>query len=152
MIKMYLALSFVTVSLLFSILGQAGFPRGEGAEMKKAPVEKNDSLEAGVWGGQHIRMKVTDSGAELEYDCARSTIDQPIELDCQGRFEVKGRFIKEHGAPVSRDNAPNSSPVRYAGQVEGDKMKLTIRHEETGENFGDYNLTRGSEGQLMKCM
>ncbi len=151
MIKMYLTLSVVTVSLLFSILGQGGSCRSEGARMKNAQVEKNDRLATGVWGGQHIRMEVTDAGAQLEFDCAHSTIDQAIILDRQGRFEVKGKFTKERGGPVRRDQAPNSSPVRYAGQVEDQTLTLTITHDETGESFGDYTLTQGSEGRLMKC-
>ncbi|HKQ53011.1 MAG TPA: hypothetical protein VJT74_11615 [Pyrinomonadaceae bacterium] len=119
--------------------------------MNNAPAEKSDRLAAGVWGGQHIRMEVTDGGAQLEYDCAHSTIDEAIVLDRQGRFEVKGKFTKERGGPVRRDRPPNSSPVRYSGQVEDQTLTLTITHDETGESFGDYTLTRGSEGRLMKC-
>ncbi len=150
---MYLALSFVTVSLLFSTLGQGGSCRSEGAKLRNAPAVKNDDrLAAGVWGGQHIRMEVTDDGAQIEYDCAHSTMDEPVVLDRQGRFEVKGKFTREHGGAVRDNESPNSSPVRYAGQVEGQTMTLTIRHDETGESFGDYTLTQGSQGRLMKCM
>jgi hypothetical protein len=153
MIKMYLALSFVTVSLLFSILGHGSSCRSEGAKMSNAPVVKNDDnkLAAGVWGGQHIRMQVTDGGAQIEYDCAHSTIDQAIVLDRQGRFDVKGKFTREHGGPVRDNEAPNSSPVRYAGQVEDQTLTLTITHDETGESLGSYTLTQGSVGRVMKC-
>ena len=151
MTKMYLTLSLVTVSLLFSILGQGGSCRSEGAKMNNARVEKNDRLAAGMWGGQHIRMEVTDGGAQLEFDCAHSTIDQAIILDGQGRFEVKGKFTKERGGPVRSDRPPNSSPMRYAGQVEDQTLTLTLTHDETGESFGSYTLTQGSAGRLMKC-
>jgi hypothetical protein len=152
MIKTYLALSFVTVSLLFSILGQGSSCRSEGAKMSNAPVLKSaDRLAAGVWGGQHIRMEVTDAGARVDYDCAHSTIDQPILLDRQGRFGAKGNFTKERGGPVREGETPDRSQVRYAGQVEGETMTLTVTHDETGESFGDYTLTRGSQGRVMKC-
>ncbi|HEY0377669.1 MAG TPA: hypothetical protein VGC87_12160 [Pyrinomonadaceae bacterium] len=120
--------------------------------MNNAAVEKKDRLAEGVWGGQHIRMEVTADGAELDYDCAHSTIDQPIVLDRQGRFEVKGKFTREHGGPVRNNETPNSTPVRYNGQVEDQTMTLTITHDETGEDFGSYTLTEGSQGRLMKCM
>ena len=32
------------------------------------------ALPNGVWGGEHIRMDVTDSGADIEFDCARGTV------------------------------------------------------------------------------
>ncbi len=150
---MYLALSFVTVSLLFSTLGQGGSCRSEGAKRSNAPGVKNDDrLAAGVWGGQHIRMEVTDDGAQLDYDCAHGTIDQPIILDRQGRFEATGTFTREHGGAARDDESPKSSPVRYAGQVEDQTMTLTIKREETGEDFGAYTLTQGSAGRVMKCM
>lgn len=143
MIKMYLTLLFVTASLLFSTPGQGS---------ERARMNNDDRLVAGVWGGQHIRMEVTDDGAQIEFDCAHSTMDEPVVLDHHGRFEVKGKFTREHGGPVRSERAPNSSPVRYIGQVEGQTMTLTIRHDETGESFGDYTLTQGSQGRLMKCM
>lgn len=151
MIQVNLTLSFVTFSLLFSILGQSGSCRSQEAKMNNAPAGSNERLAAGVWGGQHIRMEVTDDGAQIEYDCARSTIDQPITLDSQRRFAVKGKFTGEHGGPIREDEVPNVSPVRYAGQVSGDTLTLTVTHDETGESFGTYTLTRGSAGRVMKC-
>ncbi|HJU56208.1 MAG TPA: hypothetical protein VJ715_16620 [Pyrinomonadaceae bacterium] len=119
--------------------------------MNNAPAGSNERLAVGVWGGQHIRMEVTDGGAQIEYDCARSTIDQPITLDSQMRFAVKGKFTREHGGPIREDEVPNVSPVRYAGQVSGKTLTLTVTHDETGESFGTYTLTQGSAGRVMKC-
>jgi hypothetical protein len=151
MFKVKLTLSFVTFSLLFSIVGQSGSCRSKEAKMNNAPVGNNERLAAGVWGGQHIRMEVTNGGAQIQYDCANSSIDQPITLDSQGRFAVKGKFSKEHGGPIREDEAPNVSPVRYAGQVSDDTLTLTVTHDETGESFGTYTLARGSAGRVMKC-
>ena len=151
MLKVNLTLSFVTFSLLFSILGQSGSCHSKEAKMNNAPVGNNERLAAGVWGGLHIRMDVTDDGAQIEYDCANSTIDRPITLDSQGRFAVKGKFRREHGGPIREDEVPNVSPVRYAGQVSGKTLTLTVTHDETGESYGTYTLTKGSTGRVMKC-
>ena len=152
MIKTYLALSFVTVSLLFSILGQGSSCRSEGAKMSNTPALKNaDRLAAGVWGGQHIRIDVTDDGARVDFDCAHSTIDQPILLDNQGRFNAKGNFTRERGGPNREGETADSNPVRYAGQVEGETMTLTVTFDKTGESIGDFTLTRGNQGRVMKC-
>lgn len=151
MIKMYLTLSFVTVSLLFSILGEGSSCGSKAARTNNAPAAQNERLAAGVWGGQHIRLEVTDGGAQIEYDCAHGTIDEPIILDPQGRFEAKGTFTKEQGA-ARIDAVPENSPVRYAGQVKGQTMTLTLKRDESEESSGAYSLTLGSEGRLTKCM
>lgn len=41
----------------------------------------------GIWGGQHIGLTISDTGANLAYDCAHGTIDGQIHLD-QGKSVV----------------------------------------------------------------
>jgi len=96
-------------------------------------------------------MEVTDNGAQIEYDCAHSTIDEPIALDRSGKFQVKGKFTPEHGGPVRSDETPKSSPVRYLGELKGNELTLTVTNTETGKTLGNFNLSRGSDGRLMKC-
>ncbi len=55
-------------------------------------------------------MTVVDSSITLEYDCAYGTIDEPIEPDEQGRFEVTGIHIIEQGGPVRSDEIPANTP------------------------------------------
>jgi hypothetical protein len=141
----------LAVCLLFSILGEGGSCRNKEAERSNVPVERNDKLANGVWGGQHIRLEVTDSGGNLEYDCAQSTIDEPIILNREGNFDVKGKFTPQHGGPIRRDEENNSYPVRYTGKTKDGEMTLTITNPEKKETIGTFNLTRGSEGRLMKC-
>jgi hypothetical protein len=146
-----LMFSVFAVSLVFSILGQSGSCRNRETSMNSAPVEKKVRLANGVWGGQHIRMEVTDNGAQIEYDCAHSTIDEAIVLNRSGRFDVKGKFTAQHGGPIRRDEEPRSSPVRYVGEANAKTIALTITNTETRETLGSFTLTRGSEGRLMKC-
>jgi hypothetical protein len=144
-------LLFIALPLLFSLLGQTGSCRNKEKAMNTAPLERLGRLANGVWGGQHIRMEVTENGAQIEYDCARSTINEPIVLDRAGRFDVKGRFIREHGGPIRSDEEPSTAAARYVGAVQDQKLTLTITNTESGETLGSFTLTKGNEGRLMKC-
>src|SRR2546422_884314 len=57
-------------------------------------------LLPGVWGGDHISMSIADAGTHLELDCAHGDIPAVPVLDRQGRFEVAGTYVREHGGPI----------------------------------------------------
>ena len=107
-------------------------------------------LPTGTWGGQHIIMEVTARSVSIEYDCAHATIDQPIILDRHGRFNVSGRQFPEHGGPV-REESNDGYPARFAGQVKGNVMTLTVTNSHTNESIGTFTLTHGQQSRLMKC-
>ena len=107
-------------------------------------------VPAGVWGGQHIRLEVTAREASIEYDCAHATIDQSITLDRNGRFNVSGTQFPEHGGPV-RPGSQNGYPARFAGQVKGNVMTLTVTDSNTNESIGTFTLKYGQQPRLMKC-
>ncbi|MDQ3917717.1 MAG: hypothetical protein M3348_04515 [Acidobacteriota bacterium] len=146
-----LIFSLVAASLLFAVAGQSGSCRNKEEASGKAASAKGERLAAGVWGGEHVRLDVSEGGAAVEFDCANGSIDQPVVLDAEGRFEVKGRFAAEHGGPVRRDETDNTRPARYAGQVKGDTLTLTVNVGDSKESVGTFTLTRGSQGRLMKC-
>ena len=148
---MNLTLSFIVVSLIFTILVQSGSCRNKGEAVNTAPAEKNNKLANGVWGGQHIYMEVTDNEVSIVYDCAHGAITQPIILDGAGTFDVKGTYIREHGGPIRKDEELTSQPARYAGQVKGDVLTLTLTLTDTEETVATFTLTHGSEGQVRKC-
>ena len=108
------------------------------------------TVATGAWGGQGILVQVSEKGAEVEFDCARGQIAQPITLDKHGDFEVAGTFTAGHGGPVRRDENPQAAPARYSGHVDGDAMSLTVSRGE--EKVGSYSLTRGSQPHLTKCL
>jgi hypothetical protein len=95
-------------------------------------------------------MVVSRSGARLEYDCAGSTIDQPIVVDGKGRFTAKGSYRPESGGP-RRSGQSDGRPVRYAGQLNGDTMRLTVTPEGSRLPLGVFGLTRGTDPLLTKC-
>lgn len=149
MSKISLILTLVALPLLFVIEGQSRSCRS--TKVSNERKEMADKVAAGVWGGEHIRVQVTESGASIEYDCAHGTMDQPLTLDSQGRFEVKGTHVREHGGPVRRDEKPNSRPARYTGRVEGQTMMLTVTLTDAQDSAETYTLTQGDEGHLFKC-
>ena len=111
----------------------------------------NDRLSTGVWGGEHIRAEVTESGADIEFDCAHGNIRLAIVLDAKGGFDVNGKYEAQHGGPI-RDDEDNSLTVRYIGHVKGKKLSLTITNPNSNEAMGHYTLTHGSEGLVRKCL
>ncbi len=108
--------------------------------------------QAGEWGALGIAMEVTESGARLEFDCAHGTVSEPLLLDSDGRFDVKGFFFREHGGPIREGEEPKGEPVRYKGQVTGENMTLTVKPEGGDSPIGNFNLTHGKTGRLRKCL
>lgn len=108
-------------------------------------------LAPGVWGGEHLRMEVSEGGARLEFDCGAGEIRQPLVLDGEGRFDLKGTFNAQHGGPVLRDEEEHARPARYGGRARGDTLTLSVTLLEPEEDAGTFTLTRGQDARLMKC-
>jgi hypothetical protein len=94
-------------------------------------------------------MVVSRAGAHLEYDCAESTIEQPIIVDARGRFTATGSFTPHRGGP-QRDDPGAPARARFAGQVTGETMKLTVTLENK-RPVGVFTLMRGNDPLLTKC-
>lgn len=112
---------------------------------------KTDRARTGAWGGKDVSANITETGATIEYSCAEGTISQPIILDKNGNFDVKGVYVAEHGGPV-RMGEDNSHPARYSGRIEGDKWTLTVTLTDKKETIGTYTLTYGAITRLVKCL
>ena len=151
--------TLATICLLASAIAQggscgaskAGQSGSSNANSKMRTATTNDRLPVGVWGGQHVRVEVTEGGAEFEFDCAHGAIAQAIMLDGNGRFDVLGKFAPEHAGPVRREEESIDRGVRYSGNVKDQEMTLTITDTTTKEVLGTFTLKHGSDGRLMKC-
>ena len=113
--------------------------------------QKTGVVKEGVWGGPHILMEVTQSGATITYDCAVGTIDQRIQLDSDGRFDVRGTHTRQNSGPVRSDETPDRHPARYTGRIDGNRMTLVLTLTDTKENVGTFTLTYGEKPELTRC-
>ena len=124
---------------------------------KKVRRHADDALTPGAWGGQHISLSVTETGARVEYDCAHGTVEGKIVVDAQGRFSVYGRHFEEHGGPVRADEIREEGEggggyrVRLSGRVGGSLMKLTVTRTDTHEVLGTFDLARDRDPVITKC-
>ena len=110
---------------------------------------ENAGLE-GAWGGLHAGLTLTAEGGTISYDCAHGTLDAPVRRDREGRFEVIGVHVREHGGPVREGEVLNSEPARYFGQVTGDHMVLQVLVG--SDTLGPFTLQRGVALQLFRCL
>jgi hypothetical protein len=113
-----------------------------------APGEK-DRVAPGEWGGPRARLTVQKDGASLELDCAHGSLET-LTLGEAGRFDVAGRFVREHGGPIRKDETQDARPARYQGSVQGQTLSLKVVLE-CGETIGPFELTLGGQARLIKC-
>ena len=109
-------------------------------------------ITLGPWGGSHVSMDVTSSGARLEYDCAEGVIEEPLRADGEGSFTATGTHTPGHGGPIRVGEILPSFRARYDGHVKGDQMTLRVTLTEAGAQLGSFELRRGSSGVLVRCL
>ena len=106
----------------------------------------------GLWGGLHVSLQVTAAGGQLEYDCADGVIDQPIRPDRAGRFSATGMHTPGRGGPIRQGEILPTFRARYDGQIDGERMNLTVTLVDTGVVIGPFQLQRGITGRLVRCL
>jgi hypothetical protein len=111
---------------------------------------KQQRITAGVWGGQHINIKVGANSATIEYDCATGVIDGPLVVDSDGNFKLHGTHRMERGGPVRADEAPRKISATYSGSIKGNTMTLTLKLGDSSDEE-TFTLERGKDGELVKC-
>jgi len=114
--------------------------------------KKMNSVQQGRWGGRGVVLDVTDSGASIEYDCSYGNINEPIVLDRNNRFEVKGTHVTERPGPVRIGREDGEQPAIYVGHVEGETMTLTVRFPDSKQIIGVHKLVYGKPARIRKCL
>src|SRR6266705_347488 len=79
-----------------------------------------------TWGGKHIEMTVTASGAQIEFDCATGNIAEKVPLTSNSHFQLKGTLTREHGGPVRKNETSNVKKAIYSGKIENGTITLTV--------------------------
>lgn len=110
------------------------------------------SLVTGEWGGTHLGLVASETGADLEYDCAEGRIAGPVRPDSRGRFSVTGQHFPGHGGPIRVDEEKVQRPARYDGSVLGDRMTLTVTLTDSNEVIGTFTLVQGASPYVFKCV
>jgi hypothetical protein len=105
----------------------------------------------GTWGGTGIALTVTAEGARFELDCAHGTIDAPLSLDGDGRFEVAGTFIQERPGPVREGAAETREAVRCAGRLDGENLSIQIVRTGSPRPMTPMTAVLGRAPRLRKC-
>src|SRR6266550_2488502 len=104
----------------------------------------------GDWGGTHLGLHLTRTGGTLDYDCAHGTIG-PVLLGEGGQFMAQGTHTPEHGGPAREGEVLPALHVRYDGIVRNDRIMLRGKVE-TGVLLGPFELKRGAEPQIFRCL
>jgi hypothetical protein len=144
-----------TTAIILFLLSVTVLADGSSLQSRKkhrGRVKKMETVSIGNWGGQHVRLEVTDSGAELDFDCAHGTIKSVLKLDRDGNFDVEGFYARERPGPLREDENQNGEPARFKGHVAGQKMTLTVMLTGTSKTVGTYTLELGKRARIVKCM
>lgn len=104
----------------------------------------------GRWGGVHAELTLTDTGGAIEYDCAHGGFEAPVRPDRDGRFDISGVHVREHGGPSREGEVPDSVPARYVGRISGDRM--TLRVLLGADTMGVFELRQDAQGQIVRCL
>jgi hypothetical protein len=114
-----------------------------------AKTQKMRRIATGVWGGEHINMKVRAKSATIEYDCATGVIAGPLVVDRSGHFSLRGTHKMERGGPVRLGDEPKPVPATYTGSIKGNTMTLTLKL--AGADDETFTLEKRKTGELFKC-
>lgn len=125
-----------------------------GQEARSFAVNANqgESVTPGTWGGDRVRMELTDGGGTIEFDCAHGKIDHKLVTESGGRFQAKGTYARERSGPEHEEGEEKGLPALYTGRTDGKTMTLRIRLTGSNEELGPFTLTHGRKVRLTKCM
>jgi len=110
-----------------------------------------ERLPTGTWGGEHVELTVTDSGATLEFDCAAGEIATPPSADDAGRVDVEGVFVRQSAGAVRIGEEPPRLRARYTGRLSGKTLTFDVTLVESKEKVGTYSVTHGEMARVRKC-
>jgi hypothetical protein len=112
----------------------------------------NGIVAIGAWGGLHVVLVLEESGGSLDYDCGHGTIEPGWTLTDEGRFSGVGEHFVEHGGPVQDGEVLAARPAVYEGTIDDDSMRLTVTLTDSAQVVGTFELRRGAEGQIVRCL
>jgi hypothetical protein len=124
---------------------------GMGAGVMTTNPTKDTRLQAGIWGGEHVKLEVRESGAHVEFNCANGDIPQPLTTTDDGRLDVEGVFVRERPGPIRVGEEPVKLRARYSGKLTKDSLTFDVTLVDSNENAGRFTVVRGEPAVLPKC-
>lgn len=125
---------------------------GQSKKKRRGATKRAEAVSIGAWGGRHVLMEVRRDGAQLDFDCAHATINQPLRLDRGRKFDVPGLYVREHGGPIRADEDQSGSPARFKGHITGKTLTLTVTLDGSTDVIGTFTLRLGQTPRVLKCL
>jgi hypothetical protein len=123
-----------------------------------ATLEGKPQHVIGLWGGPHAGASFSGGLADLQFDCASGTMDDPIMITDVGAFSVKGTYRTGASGPIRVGQFFKSQEALYSGQVARGTAKNSPRVMtlsvalEDGTALGPFTLTEGAPPQITRCL
>jgi hypothetical protein len=112
----------------------------------------------GTWGGPHVGLDFQGGLADVQFDCASGTIDDPVYPTADGSFSAKGTYRTGTPGPVKVGQFFKSQAAVFAGHVAKSAAKDAPRTMilnvalEDGTALGPFSLSEGTPPQLTRCL
>ena len=103
----------------------------------------------GMWGGPHAGIVFQGGLAEVQFDCAAGSLDEPIRAE--GPFLVNGTYRAGASGPIRVGQIFRSQRAKYSGEVTKTVMTLNVMLEDNS-TLGPFTLTEGQPPQLTRCL
>jgi hypothetical protein len=111
----------------------------------------------GIWGGPHIGLSFQGGLADVQFDCASGTIDDPVYPAPDGSFSAKGTYRTGTPGPIKVGQFFKSQGAIFSGRSpkvaakNGPRtMTLNVALED-GTALGPFTLSEGTPPQLTRC-
>ena len=120
-------------------------------------VQAGNNHVIGVRGGPHAGLDFAGGLADVQFDCASGTIDDPLYPAADGTFSVKGTYRTGAPGPVKVGQFFKSESAVFSGQIvkgaaKNSARSMTLRVAlEDGTALGPFTLTEGTPPQLTRC-
>lgn len=121
------------------------------------PGNASDHL-IGLWGGPHAALSLQGGLADVQFDCASGTIDDPLYPAADGSFSAKGTYRTGAPGPIKVGQFFKSQSAVYSGQVtraaaKGSPQVMTLNVTlEDGTALGPFTLSEGAPSQITRCL
>ena len=112
-------------------------------------IENKPTHVGGLWGGPHAGIIFRGGLAEVQFDCAAGTIDEPVRAN--GPFLVNGSYRAGASGPVRVGQIFRSQRAKYSGEVNKTVMTMTVMLEDNS-TLGPFTLTEGQAPQITRCL